>query len=49
MEELAEDATLGLLVRQALAAGGVLLVLLLLEALEGGHKAGALCGTGNMC
>lgn len=49
MEELAEDATLGLLVRQALAAGGVLLVLLLLEALEGGHEAGALVGRGSAC
>lgn len=42
MEELAEDATLGLLIRHALTASSVLIVLLLLQRFECGHPAGAL-------
>lgn len=45
MEDLAEDAALGLLIRQTGAAVGVLgASLLLVEAGEGGHEAGALRG-----
>lgn len=52
MEELAEDAALGGLLRDALAPGRVRVSSLLGETLEGGHEAGALrgllaCGTVN--
>lgn len=50
VEELAEDAALGCLVGHALPAGGIGVFLLLLEALEGGHEAGApAAGAGGVC
>lgn len=44
VEELGEDATLGLLIRERLPTGGIGIAasLLLLEAVKGGHEAGAL-------
>lgn len=42
VEELAKDATLGLLIRHALATRSILVVFLLLEGIECGHPAGAL-------
>lgn len=42
VEELAENAPLGLLVRHALTTHGILIILLLLQRFEGRHPAGAL-------